>query len=470
MARRRLILPFVAALAAAALLLAWKGDKVADRILDMRYGRVLAQPAYPKPRDQAEANLQDLDYLARFTEVDRSFSDDARIEFARRVARLREKAASLDRGLLLMGVAKALAAADNPHTNVERAYWRAYLNSAPVRLEWFDEGLFIVRARKEFEPLLGSRVVAIDGMAPELLVRDAWRYFGGPPEHGRVSSLLVLESPRALSVVYPQAPSDRLVLSLDDGKGGGTRVELPAIEPLQAPPVVRPGRLLSPQTDFSEKPGEWKGVLDAGSRLPASLVAPNGNLYSRTLAGDVVYIHLWSIHSDAKGLLGDQIRAALKGRDRWRRIILDLRFDTGGDYPDLYAAIKKLPSSLAPDGKVLVITDNTTFSASIITAALVKHFVGAAAVIVGQRPRDRLVFWAEGGEVQLPNSKIEIPVSTGMHDWAHGCSDPRRCFWPNIWYGSIGVGNVEPDIRVGWRFEDYRRGVDTVLDRALEVP
>ena len=34
----------------------------------------------------------------------------------------------------------------------------------------------------------------------------------------------------------------------------------------------------------------------------------------------------------------------------------------------------------------------------------------------------------------------------------------------------IGVGNVEPDVRVGWRFDDYRRGVDTVLARALETP
>jgi hypothetical protein len=62
---------------------------------------------------------------------------------------------------------------------------------------------------------------------------------------------------------------------------------------------------------------------------------------------------------------------------------------------------------------VIVITDNTTFSAAIITTALVKHFAGERAVIVGERPRDRLVFWAEGGQMQLPNSKIEIPVSTG---------------------------------------------------------
>ena len=465
MARRSSILLAVAVLAAAGLFLAWKGDKVVDRILDMRYGATLAKPTYPAPRDQAEANRQDLDYLAHFTDVDRSFSDAARVEFARRIAQLKERAGSMSRGELLMGIAKAVAVSDNPHTNVERAYWRAYLNSAPVRFEWFEEGLFVVRARGEQANLLGMRVLAIDGMSPELIVRDASKYFGGPPEHGRVSSLLVMESPQALHAIYPQAPADRMALSLGEG-GAIANVDVPALDPKEAPPVVRPGRLLSPQSDFGEK-GGWQGIPLAS--VPPSLRDPAENLHVERLRADVLYLHLWSIHNDARGRIGDQILAALKDGGPWRRVIVDLRFDTGGDYPELYDAIRRLPQFLAPGGKVVVVTDNTTFSASIITAALVKHFAGSRAVIVGERPRDRLVFWAEGGEIQLPNSKIEIPIATGMHDWAHGCRDVVRCFWPNIWYGAIGVGNVEPDVRVGWRFEDYRRGVDTVLARALEI-
>jgi len=464
--RRRFILLWAAVLAAA-VFLAWKGDKVVDRVLDMRFGGHVPEARYPFAKNDADANVQDVDYLARLTEVDRSFSEEARAEFARRVAKLKERAAPLSRGELLMGIARAVAVADNPHTNVERAYWRAYLNSAPVRLEWFDEGLYIVRARETQASLLGYRVAAIDGKAPELVVRDASHYFGGPPEHGRVSSLLVMESPQALHVLYPDAPSDRLALSLDDGSGNVANVELPAVDPHDAPPVVKPGRLLSPESDFGEKPGEWEGVLGQRNAIPISLRDPNQSLFSLKLAADVLYLHLWSIHSDVRGRLDAQLREAFRQAPAWRRIIIDLRFDTGGDYPDLYHAIEELPSHLTRDGKVIVITDNTTFSAAIITAALVKHFAGERAVIVGERPRDRLVFWAEGGQMQLPNSKIEIPVSTGLHDWARGCRDPTRCYWPNIWYGSIGVGNVEPDVRASWKFEDYRRGIDTVLEAAL---
>ncbi|MDQ2963064.1 MAG: hypothetical protein M3R31_07905 [Pseudomonadota bacterium] len=32
----------------------------------------------------------------------------------------------------------------------------------------------------------------------------------------------------------------------------------------------------------------------------------------------------------------------------------------------------------------------------------------------------------------------------------------------------VSAGKLDPDVAVGWRFDDYRRGVDTVLDRALQ--
>ena len=465
MALRKPLLAALAALAAVALFLAWKGDKVVDRILDLRYGGVPPAPALAKPRDAREANLQDLDYLARLVDYDRSFSDEARVEFARRLARIRESAATLSRGELFLGIAKAVAVAGNPHTSVERGFWRAYLNSAPVRFEWFAEGLYVVRARADAVELLGRRVVAIDGMSPELIVRDASKYFGGPQEHGRVSSLLVMESPEALRHLYPAVPGDRLALSLDDGSGNVVRVQLPAVSPREAPPVVRPGRLLSPESQFAEGQHVWKGVLDQA--VPVSLREPSRNLYAQRLAEDTVYLHLWSIRSDSRGPMDEQIRAALAPRGKWHRIVIDLRFDTGGDYPDLLKAMKELPSRLAADGKAVIVMDNTTFSAAIITAALVKHFVGAErTVIVGERPRDRLVFWAEGNQMTLPNSKIDVNISTGMHDWARGCRDWSRCHWPNIWHGSIGVGTVEPDVKVSWSFEDYRRGVDTVLEAA----
>ncbi|HET9578069.1 MAG TPA: hypothetical protein VFP44_09605 [Usitatibacter sp.] len=451
--------------AVAALALAWNADRIEEKVLYWRFGASLPPAAYPAPRDATQARLQDLDYLSQLTRVDRSFTPQAATEFARRVAGLREKAASLDRAGFLLGVSEAVAAADNAHTNVDTRAWREQLASSPVRFEWFAEGLHVVRARPEAIGLLGARVLAIDGLDPETLAREASRYFGGPPEFARTSSLVYLESPEAIHAVHAEAPADHLSLRVADGQGRERSVDVAALPPPQPPAVSRAGRLLSPVPLPDEDPAAWRPVLDPRGSLPPSLRDPERSLFAARLDEDTLYLHLWQVRDDAGGPVGEAMSRALGGR-AWRRIVLDVRFDRGGDYPTVYAALRHMPRSLAPGGRILVLIDNTSFSAAIIVAALEKHFGGSRTTLVGQRAGDRLAFWAEGNSFTLPNSKLKVMTSTGYHDWAHGCRE-LRCFWPNLWY-DVAVGSVDPAVPAAWRFADYRRGVDTVLERALE--
>jgi hypothetical protein len=446
-------------------LAAWQHERVVDKILYWRFGARLPAPSYPAPRDPTEARLQDLDYLARITEVDRSFSPAAVQRFRARVEALRAQAPSLDRAAFLLGVSEAVAAADNAHTNVDARAWREQLSSVPVRFEWFAEGLHVVRARPEAVDLLGARILAIDGLAPEALVREAARWFGGSAEFARTSSLVYLESPEALQALHPEAPAGRMVLHLVDREGRERTAEVAALAPPQPPEVSKAGRLFSPVRLPDETP-EWRTLLDPAAPLPPSLRAPDKSVYAIPLDDATLYLHVWQLRDDASGRVGDEIERAVGAGARWRRIVLDVRFDRGGDFPWAYAQLRGLPEHLAADGRLLVLEDNTTFSAAIIAAALAKHYGGPRTTLVGERPGDRLEFWAEGNAFELPNSKLRIMTSTGYHDWAHGCRE-LRCFWPVYWYG-VGVGGVDPAVHVAWRFADYRRGIDTVLARALE--
>ena len=65
---------------------------------------------------------------------------------------------------------------------------------------------------------------------------------------------------------------------------------------------------------------------------------------------------------------------------------------------------------------------------------------------------------------------LESPQALhAMHPEApvQGCRE-LRCYWPNFYY-DVAVGTLEPDVVVGWRLDDYRRGADTVLERALAL-
>lgn len=463
----------VAAALAFALLAAaavwWKGTALVDKVLDLRYGATVRMPASAMPRDEAEARRQDLAVLAQLPTVDRSFDDAARARFEDDVARLRARADRLDRAQFLLGVAAAVAHSGNAHTNVDGDSWRARLNSVPVRLAWFEDGLYVVAADEARRGLLGARVLGVDGLDPESLVREAATYFAGTPEYVRVCSLLLIESPEALHALHPEASADRWIVRIEDMGGARRQVVMPALAPRDAPPGVKPGRLLSPLVPAAQAPGRWHGLL-ADRPLPASLRAPELNAYAQRFGADTLYLHLWQIRDPAQGTLEASILQALGSASDppWKRIVLDLRFDAGGDYPTVYGAMKALARRLAPDGRLVILEDNTTFSAAIITVVLARHFAGAArTTLVGDKPGDRLAFWAEGTPMTLPHSGIRIGVSTGFHDWQNGCTE-WRCWWPNLWYGVAG-GSVDPQVMVRWRFADYRRGVDNVLEQALSM-
>jgi hypothetical protein len=280
-------------------------------------------------------------------------------------------------------------------------------------------------------------------------------------------SPLLLESPGALHVLHPEASPRSVALRVHDEAGRTREVELEALPPGAAPREPKPGRFLSPVPLPDEPPGTWHSVLGT-TPIPPSLRDPEHTTSATRLADGTLYLHLWRIRDLPGEPIAERIARALGPADapRWRRIVLDLRFDAGGDYPTVYEALRALARRLAPDGRLVILTDETTFSAAIITAVLARHFAGSRATVVGSRAGDRLAFWAEGTPARLPNSGIEIGVSTGYHDWAHGCRE-LRCWWPNFWYDVAG-GDLAPDVAVRWRFADYRRGVDTVLDRAIE--
>ena len=66
-------------------------------------------------------------------------------------------------------LARAVALADNGHTNVSPISRRARVNALPLRLAWFSDGLFVLQATQANEDLLGARIELISGLTPEQL-------------------------------------------------------------------------------------------------------------------------------------------------------------------------------------------------------------------------------------------------------------------------------------------------------------
>jgi hypothetical protein len=149
-------------------------------------------------------------------------------------------------------------------------------------------------------------------------------------------------------------------------------------------------------------------------------------------------------------------------------VILDLRFDDGGNYMNTYGFANRLPGLMAQGGRIYMLTGPSTFSAGITTAAFVKQAGGERVTILGEPVGDRLQFFSEGGRGCLPNSALCVSYETGKHDYQNACTDLDVCFWPNYWF-TARVKTLDPDETITQSFADWRAGRDPVFERAVAL-
>jgi hypothetical protein len=424
---------------------------------------------FPAPKDRAEAMRQDIEQLGNFPRLDNAFSPEARAKFEEGRQDLLARAATLTPAMLEMEVTRLVALAQNGHTTVGRKLRR--LQRVPLRLMWFEEGIFVVRTPAAQSRLLGMQVVSVNGKTPDEMLATFLKYSGGPAEHAKSTTPLYLESPTALSGVWPDMPGDRATYVLRDAQGASETVTFEAMPTDPKASYIDPTRDLAPQR-LAKESEPWANLLSAMPDLPLALRDPDASVHVAKLdEGKGFYIHIIQTVGDERGALDAQLAAILANLEpaSLRYAILDLRFNGGGDYTTTLKFTHELPKRIAADGRLLILSDNATFSAAIVTLARAKFFGGARATVLGERVGDRERFWAESAApLELPNSKILVFSATGYHDWNEGCGwkDLTTCFWLNFFY-DVPAGDLGPAKPMPWRFADYRAGVDTVLEEAL---
>ncbi len=153
-------------------------------------------PAYPKPASRAEAWTQDIDALeTRFLAADRTFSGPERNAFLKRTGTLKREAAALDDPHLIMALASAIALSSNAHTRLYLLRNRTELRRLPIRVWWFADGLYVVRAAAPHHALLGCRVVSIDGVEARAAKARVRQAFAGNDSWAEYMSTYSLTSP-----------------------------------------------------------------------------------------------------------------------------------------------------------------------------------------------------------------------------------------------------------------------------------
>jgi hypothetical protein len=425
---------------------------------------------FPPAKSRAEDNLQDLAHLRRLPDVERSFTNETRGVFVQALDAMEQQAAELDRAALAMGIAKAVASADNGHTNVLGLAGDYGFNAVPFRLGRFADGLFIITAAANHRDLLGAQILAVNGRPAEEIVDELRVYVGGPSNLAEEFSPNFLISPELLhSAGHAESPdkSEFQVRYRDGRVDTVTFAALPAAH-AQLDDNFWPRRNLSPLVQGNSG---WLHVLE-GVALPPYLSRPDDHYWHSYPVQNVLYVQLNRMRDKGPVSIEDYLSGLLdEARQRnVRTAIVDLRFNRGGDYLLAADFSRELPAVLPSDGKVIVLTTANTFSAAISTAARLKYFAGSRGILIGEAMGDRGHFWGEGGKTLLPNSKIAVRYTTAYHDWENGCglSQIRTCFFLNYFYG-VPAGSLVPAVTVSPTFSEYAAGNDRAMAEALRL-
>ncbi len=425
-----------------------------------------AAAAEPLTKESVEKDLR------YFREVwagkERAYAPEDRARMLAFVDARIASAKPMERWELALVFAEAMAMSGNDHTDGEYPFTPDLFTVLPISLWDFPEGLVVTRAHPEFRRLLGGRVVSIGGVGAKEAAARVGRFIPGIPQRKRYMApawLTRLEPLRAAGLADEGAATFELLLA--DGRRETVR--------LGAAPTADPAARSMPWRASlvpGKGPNPWPHVLDGLREVPP-YAAPPDEMTSRALYGGKVLVvrstslspytdNAGAVVGKAYDVVDDVVKSGVLPKD----VVVDLRFNGGGNFLNIVGFARELAGLVGPDGGIWVVTGRTTNSAAIVFTALLKAEGRGRTRIVGEEASDRLTFWSEGGGLEAPASKLPLRYTDGYHDWANGCTDLTRCYWPVVFHG-VAVGSISPDLPVETTFAEYAAGKDPPLDRIL---
>jgi hypothetical protein len=416
------------------------------------------------PQGDAAWQAADLAVFEReFFAVDRSYSAEARTRAAATIAGLRQHPGAISNARFVLELARVVALADNGHTAMLSLGTQPEVARVGVRFTVFGTDLYVVRAVPNHADLLGGRLMAIDGVGVDKLRKAAHTLRGGIPSWRDRFVASFVESPGQLYALDLARSSSQATYRLQLQSGALRDVSLDR-QPNSGD--GQPIMILDPADDGSG----WRRLLSA-DRAPWSLQdfsTPFRRRDAPDLDAIVIQLHAnIDTHGQSITAFLTDAEAARASAHR-KNVVLDMRFNGGGNLQLTRGFMASLPDRLPPAGRVVVLTSPWTFSAAISSIGYLKQAGGDRVVLVGEAPGDGLQFWAEGRPFRLPSSGAFVQPATARHDYLDGCRQFADCH-EYIKRFPIAVSSLAPDIAAPWTIESYAAGRDPGMEAAARV-
>jgi tetratricopeptide (TPR) repeat protein len=401
---------------------------------------------HASPVTPAEAGRwrQDLRYFAeQAPQVHKNlFHSMTREQFDAAVKNLDEHIPSLSRNQIIVEITRIVAMIGDGHTYVELQPPPTSFRHYPLKLYWFPDGVYVVKADKKYAPAVGGRIIRLGKVS-------------GHNAYEAVSQIVPRDNP---SQVKWMAPFYMSLAEVLDGLG--------LVDNQEAVPLTVEKDGVQTTVVLTPEPGDLS--LDEFV-LPADWVdargaAPPQPLWQKDLAN-----HYWFEYLNDSRTLYVQFNAVAEKPDETieaffkrvmafadthpvDRFVLDERLNGGGNNyllrPIIHAFIRS--DSVNQPGKLFTIIGRQTFSAAMNCVNRMK--LNTDTLFVGEPTGSSPNMYGDNAPIVLPNSKLTMRLSTLW--WQD--MDPRD---RRVWQA--------PDLSTELTFADYRAGRDPAMDAIL---
>lgn len=353
--------------------------------------------------------------------------------FDNEIATLEKEIPTLSDSKIALRLMRLVASANVGHTTIYFPQMKLGFWPTPLTFKWFSDGLAVVGAAPVYSEALGTRVLQIGSLTPEQLLDRVAPYISHENDTWlREQSPAYFRNVEILKQVGAIDQDGRIKLTL--AKPGGKPFTL----------VTGPAG-----------PGMDQVSMVDALRLPPVLYRkqPNSYYWYEYLPGTrALYVQYNKCANDPKLAFKDFANELLSFADAHPvdRVIVDLRFNGGGNSTVIWPLISGLKEREALKSRVFVLIGSATFSSAQDNAIELRQNLNAT--LVGESTGEKLNTYGEVRIIHLPNSGLDVQYCTNYFRMVRD-SDPSA---------------LEPDVHVPRTLEDVLAGRDPVLDAALK--
>lgn len=370
--------------------------------------------------------------------------------FDAEVEKLHQEIPSLAEHEIIVGLARIVSLFKYGHTAISLSSWNSTgpvkFHRIPINFYQYNDGIYIQGVHKEYADVLGSKVVAIEGMAIEKALKAIRPVV--PAENDQFFKSFGISSLGIPEVLHAQKITSQLKKSISltlEKEGKTFEKTIPAAQNYDYP---------GKYSHFLEK-GDWLDARD-NSQDPLYLKNLDRICHFEYIPEEkAVYVRQSQVQDDPEEDIPtfyEKVFTFIE-ENEVEKLILDVRLNGGGNNyknkPVVTGIIKS--EKINQLGKFFVIIGRRTFSACQNLINELDNYTQA--IFVGEPSAENINFYGDIRRVILPNSKIPARLS-----FAWWQDKPQ---WENEPW-------MAPHLAVDMSFADYVENRDPVLEAALD--